>query len=107
VSSGNHIVPLRVLIGVWAALMVLTVLTVGAVHVDLGNLNLWLAMSIATVKASLVALYFMHLRYDRPFNAVILVASLLFVMLFVSLALMDTAQYQYELIPGPAPGLQQ
>jgi len=56
-------------------------------------------------KASLVALYFMHLRYDRPFLAIVFVTSLVFVMLFVGLALMDTVEYQPELIPGFAPAL--
>ena len=64
-------------------------------------------MAIATVKATLVALYFMHLRYDRPFNAVVFVSALVFVTLFVGIALIDTAAYQPELIPGYAPGMQQ
>ena len=100
-----HVVPMRVLLAVWAALVVLTVVTVAATWVDLGSLNLWLAMAIATLKASLVLLYFMHMRYDAPFNAVIFVAALLFVMLFVSFALIDTAAYQPEMIPGYAPGM--
>lgn len=102
-----HVVPLRLLLAVWAALMVLTVITVGATWVDLGCLNLALAMAIATIKASLVGLYFMHLRYDKPFNAVILVGSLVFVMLFVIFALFDTQEYQPELIPGHAPMIEQ
>ncbi len=102
-----HIVPLPVLIGVWLTLMILTYLTVAATRIDLGYLNLWIAMIIATVKASLVVLYFMHLRYDHPFNAIIFIVSLLFVMLFVSGALMDTKEYHPDLIPGYAPEIQQ
>ncbi|MCS7182939.1 MAG: cytochrome C oxidase subunit IV family protein [Thermoanaerobaculum sp.] len=100
-----HVVPLRVLVTVWAALMVLTVVTVAATWVDLGKLNLWLALAIATLKASLVVLYFMHMRYDQPFNAIVFIGALLFVMLFVVFALMDTKAYQPELIPGYAPGM--
>jgi cytochrome c oxidase subunit 4 len=59
--------------------------------------NLWIALGIATLKATLVALYFMHLRYERPFNAVVLVCALLFVMLFCSLVLMDTRAYQPDI----------
>lgn len=102
-SGGAHVVPLEVLFGVWLVLVVLTAVTVGAVKVDLGALNIWIALAIALVKASFVGLYFMHLRYDSPFNALVLVASLLFVVLFVGLALIDTAHYQHELIPGYAP----
>jgi len=102
-AAGVHVVPLYVLFGVWFALVVLTAVTVGAVKVDLGSLNIWIALSIALVKAALVGLYFMHLRYDQPFNAIVLIGSLLFVVLFTGLALLDTAHYQHELIPGFAP----
>ena len=101
-----HVVPMKVLLAVWGALVVLTVLTVAATWVDLGRFNLLLALAIATVKASLVVLYFMHMRYDRPFNAVVFVAALLFVALFVGITLIDTSAYQPELIPGYAPGMQ-
>jgi cytochrome c oxidase subunit 4 len=105
-DSHVHVMPFRVLLAVWAALMVLTVVTVAATWVDLGNLNLWIAMAIATVKATLVLLYFMHMRYDRPFNAVVFVSALAFVTLFIGIALIDTGAYQPELIPGYAPGMQ-
>ena len=52
------------------------------------------------MKASLVALYFMHLRYDRPFNAIVFVTALFFVMLFVGIALTDTAAYKPDDDPG-------
>jgi len=100
-----HVVPLRVLLGVWLALVVLSVVTVGATKVDLGSMNLVIALAIAFFKASLVGLYFMHLRYDQPFHAIALVTSLLFVALFVGLALLDTVHYQHEMIPGYAPGM--
>jgi len=102
-----HIVPFRILAGVWVTLLVLTWVTVSATGVDLGRFNLWLAMAIATVKAALVLLYFMHMRYDRPINAIVFVTALLFVMLFVGFALMDTLTYQPELIPGYAPAVTQ
>ncbi len=100
-----HIVPFRVLAGVFGALLVLTVLTVAATRVDLGSANLALAMAIATAKAALVVLYFMHMRYDHPFNAVVFVTALAFVALFVVFTLLDTAAYQPEMIPGYAPAL--
>lgn len=98
--------PVPVLVGVLSVLLVLTFLTVAVTWFDFGPMNLWIALGIALLKASLVALYFMHLRYDRPFNAIVLIASLAFVVLFVGLALMDTGQYQPELIPGYAPSIQ-
>lgn len=96
----GHVVPLYILLGVFAVLMVLTYVTVAVTHFDLGPLNLWIAMAIATVKASLVLLYFMHLRYDRPINAIAFICAFLFVLLFVGLALMDTMEYQPDIDPG-------
>ena len=96
-DPGGHVeqhVSVRVLAATLATLLILTLLTVAATWYDFGALNLWIAMIIATVKAILVALFFMHLRYDRPFNAVILAMALLFVLIFCSLTLMDVAQYQ-------------
>ena len=101
-----HVMPLWLLAAVWVGLVVLTVLTVAATRINLGGANLWIAIGIATVKASLVALYFMHLRYDRPFNAIVLITALLFVTLFVGLALTDTKAYQPEMIPGYAPAME-
>ncbi len=101
----GHVLSPGILLGVWAVLALLTWLTLAAAKVDLGGMNLWLAMVIATTKACLVALYFMHLRYDRPVYAVILLAALVFVTLFVGLALLDTQSYQPEMIPGYAPAI--
>lgn len=102
-----HVMPIPILAGVWIALIVLTVVTVAVTWVNLGAFNLWVAMAIATVKATLVVLYFMHLRYDRPFNLAVFISALLFAMLFVGIALTDTKQYQPDLIPGYAPAMEQ
>ena len=92
-----HVMPLGVLAAVFGALLVLTFLTVAATQIDLRPWNLWIAMGIASVKALLVALYFMHLRYDNPFFSLVFAVGLLFVMLFVSLTLLDTLEYQPEI----------
>lgn len=89
-----HPVPMSLLLGIFGLLMVLTAATYGAALIDLGPFNIVLALLIAVVKASLVGLYFMHLRWDSPFNAVILIASLFFVALFIGVAIMDTTQYK-------------
>ncbi len=98
-GNGGHVVSAQILLRVWGALLVLTVVTVAATWVDLGSFNLALALLIATVKATLVALYFMHLRYDRPVNSLILGASILFLAIFIGIALMDTMEYQGDMIP--------
>jgi cytochrome c oxidase subunit 4 len=101
----GHVVPFKVLATVWGTLLLLTVITVAVAGVDLGRFNLEIALAIATIKASLVLLYFMHMRYARPMNAIVFIAALLFVMLFVSIALIDTQAYAPDLIPGYGPAL--
>ena len=103
----GHVMPVRTLAAVWGALVALTVLTVAATWVDLGRASLLVALGIATVKATLVLLYFMHMRYDRPFNAIVFVSALLFVAIFVGITLIDTGAYQPEMIPGYAPAMHQ
>ena len=57
-------VPLKVYFRVFAALMVLTALTVGAAFVDMGPLNTFVALVIAIIKGSLVVIFFMHVKYS-------------------------------------------
>jgi cytochrome c oxidase subunit 4 len=89
---------------VWAGLLILTAATVSVTAVDFGaGANLWIAMAIATVKAALVLLYFMHLRYDHPVNAMVFIFTLFFVALFIGATLVDSEHYQSDLIRGYPP----
>lgn len=103
-SEVGHVVSLPILAGTFVALLVLTVLTVAATWVDLGSMNVWLALLIAVAKGGLVAMYFMHLRWDHPFNGLILIASLLFVAIFLAIVILDTNQYMVELLPPASAG---
>lgn len=98
----GHVAPLRALIGTGAALLVLTWLTVAVTRVDLGELNIFVALGVATVKAGLVMLFFMHLRWDRPFNAIVCIGSIAFVALMIAFTILDTAEYQDTINPGDA-----
>jgi len=95
-QSFVHIASVRLLLIVWVALIFGTWLTVSASNVDLGFLNIWIGLAIATGKAVLVALYYMHLRWDKPFNAFVFLSAFFFLFLFIGFAMMDTAQYQIE-----------
>src|SRR5215467_13433636 len=105
----SHVAPIKVLTATGGTLLFLTIVTVLATKVDFGaNINLAIAMAIAVLKATLVVLFFMHLKYDRLFHSVIFVAALLAASLFVGFTLMDTNQYQQTNIwnpdsPPPAP----
>ncbi|AKT43927.1 uncharacterized protein CMC5_081640 [Chondromyces crocatus] len=85
-----HVIPLKMYIGTWLALLVFTVITVGASYIDFGDFNLWIAMLIATCKASMVALLFMHLLWDERFNSIILVSSIIFLGIFIGFTMADT-----------------
>jgi cytochrome c oxidase subunit 4 len=69
--------PMRYFI-VWALLMILTVTTVVTGHMELGNLNIVLALVIATIKATLVVLFFMHMTEAAGANRLVFVVSIVF-----------------------------
>ncbi|MDC3379129.1 cytochrome C oxidase subunit IV family protein, partial [Planctomycetota bacterium] len=103
-DHGHHIVSLKLLGTILGILLLLTVFTVySAKSWDLGDMNILLAMVIATVKASLVAVFFMHLKWDKPFNGLILLVSFAGLSLFLYFAIMDTGQYQVEMDETFAP----
>jgi cytochrome c oxidase subunit 4 len=90
----GHLVAPWILFATGGALIVLTVITVAIRYVDLGEANLLVALAIAGLKATLVSLFFMHLRWDRPFNQLIFLSGILFVVLMMVFCLMDTSQYR-------------
>ncbi len=99
IHQSPRVASVKSLLGVWIALIVGTGLTVGVTSFDLGAFNIWIGLGIATGQAILVALFYMHLRWDKPFNAYIFVFSFAFLGLFIGLALMDTSQNQADMIP--------
>ncbi|MGH9971246.1 MAG: cytochrome C oxidase subunit IV family protein [Pyrinomonadaceae bacterium] len=86
----EHIVPKRVYITIFLALMVGTTVTVVAAFQDFpGPLNVIIAMTIAVVKATLVVLYFMHVRYSARLIWVILASALFWMGILFALTLSD------------------
>jgi cytochrome c oxidase subunit 4 len=72
-----------------ALLLILTFITVGASYLDFGAGNVVIALVIATTKASLVGLIFMHLLHDKPIDGLILVAGFLLLSLFLGFCFID------------------
>ncbi|MBL9014654.1 MAG: cytochrome C oxidase subunit IV family protein [Myxococcales bacterium] len=98
----SHVASMKVLLGTGGSLLFLTIVTVLATKVDFGaNINLAIAMFIAVIKATLVVLFFMHLKYDKIFHTVVFVSALLAAALFIGFTLMDTGQYQQTNIWDP------
>jgi cytochrome c oxidase subunit IV len=94
----SHPMPIWMLLSVFFALLILTALTVYQSTFDLGNMEIWLSLTIATVKAGLVIAFFMHLVWDKPLNAIIILGSLIFVALFLGFTMMDAEGYRENLI---------
>jgi len=84
-----HPLPVWVLLAVFFALTFLTVITVAQANIDLGSIDIVVVMTIATIKAVLVMLFFMHLAFDKPFNLIIFLSSFVFVALFIIFTLSD------------------
>ena len=95
-------------------LLILTGITVGAAYIDLGTGNIVVALVIATIKATLVALFFMHLKWDKPVNRIIAISGFLFLGIFLTFDLIDMNARNYylpqnvhrtevPLVPGTAP----
>ncbi|MEZ6090766.1 MAG: cytochrome C oxidase subunit IV family protein [Pirellulaceae bacterium] len=96
-----HPMPIWMLLFVFVALTFLTILTVFQASFSLGNWEIWLSMIIASIKATLVMAFFMHLAFDKPFNVIMFLSSFLFVTLFVGFLLMDTNAYDDKIIVKP------
>ena len=100
----GHVVPLKLMITIGATLIFFTWVTVAVTYIDLGRFNLWVALLIACVKAFLVALYFMHLRWDRPIHGFMFLTAIAFVTLFVGFTMMDTLTYQPDIMEAISSG---
>lgn len=93
--SFSHPMPLPTLLATFGALVFFTIVTVVvAKTLPLGTFEVWVSIGIATVKAVLVLLFFMHMLHDKPFNVLVFMSSFLFVGLFIGIVLTDTDQYQ-------------
>ena len=85
----EHVVSRKIYFVVGFALLVLFLLTVGVAYIDLGPFNIVVAMAIATIKAVLVVLYFMHVRYGSKVIWVFVIASLFWLVILLVLTLND------------------
>lgn len=87
------------------ALLFLTVLTVIAASFNFGSANVVIALAIATVKATLVALFFMHLVWDKPVHAIIAVAGFLFLGIFLMFDFLDVTS-RVNFLPNNMPPME-
>ena len=96
----EHVVPVRVYVTVFLILIGMTALTVVASETDLGKLNPLVAMTIAIVKALLVILYFMHVRYSSKLTAVVIATGFFWLAVMIVLTLSDVLTRGWLGYPG-------
>jgi cytochrome c oxidase subunit 4 len=84
-----HVLPLRTYVLVFLALMVFTAITVAAAFLDLGPLNTVIMIGIAGTKATLVVLYFMHVRYASRLIPIVILAGLFTLFILITLLFSD------------------
>ena len=85
----SHVVSLKVYYLIFGALLAMTALTVQVAFLDLGPLNIYLAMTIAVVKALLVVLFFMHLRYSSSLTKLFVIAGMVWFAILIALTTSD------------------
>ena len=95
----EHVSPIRVYLSIFGALMVLTLVTVLAAFVDLGAFNPAVAMAIAIFKATLVVLYFMHVKYSSRLTKLVVLTGLFFLVILLGETMMDYASRGF--LPTP------
>jgi cytochrome c oxidase subunit IV len=96
----EHIVPMGVYISVFLALVALTWVTTFVSTVDLGRLNIFVALSIAIFKASLVLLFFMHVKYGTRLTKMIVLSGIYWLFLLLFIVMMDLWTRGWMGVPG-------
>jgi cytochrome c oxidase subunit IV len=85
----GHVAPKSLYYGIFAALMVGTVITVAVAFVDLGALNNVVMLTIAIAKATLVVLFFMHVRWSTRLTWVVVISGFFWLLIMFSFTMMD------------------
>ena len=95
-GDGPHIVPMRVYFSVIACLFVFTAITVAVAFLSLGVMNTPVALAIAIFKASLVVLFFMHVKYNTPLMWVFAGAGFFWLIILFALTMQDYVSRSWD-----------
>jgi len=85
----EHVVSPKLYLLILVALLVGTAATVWVAQTNLGPLNLAVALTIAVIKATLVVLFFMHMKYSHRLNWIFFAAAIIWLILLISMTLVD------------------
>ena len=84
-----HVLPKSTYYAIFMALMVLTAITVAVAFVNLGSMNFPVAIAIAITKATLVVLFFMHVKYSSRMTKMVVGVAIFFLMIMLGLTMTD------------------
>lgn len=85
----SHVVPIKIYVAVFAALIALTLLTTAVAFVDVGRMNTVVALAIAVTKMLLVILFFMHVKYSPGLTRIVVLAGFFWLAILVAISLAD------------------
>lgn len=88
-EHAEHIVPVRIYVIIWVALLCLTGLTTGVAYIDLGVFNTVVALAIAVAKMMLVVLFFMHVKYITGMPRIVMVAAVFWLAIMMAFTVAD------------------
>ena len=95
-----HVLPKSIYYAIFSALMVLTAVTVAVAFVNLGTLNFPIAIAVAITKATLVVLFFMHVKYSSRMTKMVVGMAIFFLMCMLCLTMTDYATREWLAAPG-------
>ena len=90
-DAPQHLMEYKTLATVLAVLIILTGVTVGASYIDLGIMNVPIALGIASTKVTFVLLFFMHLKYEGMAIKVSFISTIVFLAIMISFTFWDVA----------------
>ena len=96
----SHIAPVSMYLTIFFALMAGTAITVAVAYVDMGFFNTAAALGIAVTKATLVVLYFMHVRWASRLTWLVIAASVFWLLLMFSIGMTDYLSRDWMGVPG-------
>ena len=99
-AGSNHVVSIKIYVAIFLTLMVLTALTVAAAFVDLGALNTFVALGIAVTKATLVILFFMHVKYSSRLTWLVVASGFVFLAIMLAFTMADIVSRGWLGTPG-------
>lgn len=95
-----HVSPVKTYLAIFAALMIGTAMTVAAAFQNFGQMNDVIALAIAVTKATLVVLFFMHVKYSTKLTTVVVVSGIFFLLVLFAFTLSDYVSRGWLGVPG-------